>query len=44
MKTLSNLNENLIFYNYENNSNEEIKEKIKSAIEKLYKKGLPPKK
>jgi RNA polymerase sigma-70 factor (ECF subfamily) len=35
MKTLNNLNENLIFYNDENNSNEEIKEKIRTAIEKL---------
>lgn len=35
MKTLNNLNENLIFYNNENNSNEEIKEKIRTAIEKL---------
>jgi RNA polymerase sigma-70 factor (ECF subfamily) len=35
MKLLDNLNENLIFYNDENNSNEEIKEKIRTAIEKL---------
>jgi len=35
MKTINNLNENLIFYNNENNSNEEIKEKIRTAIEKL---------
>jgi RNA polymerase sigma-70 factor (ECF subfamily) len=35
IKTLNNLNENLIFYNDGSNLSEEIKEKIKMAIEKL---------